>query len=1122
MMAELKTDFNVAPFYDDYDEDKQYYRMLFRPATAVQARELTQLQTMMQKQISRFGSSIYKDGSKVEGCNFTEYPKMPQIKFKDKSATTLDFSLVIKNNTDVANVQSHLTNSYLLVSNTTGLRAAIFDAYVGAESVVNQGSADTNRAYVIYLNSGNNAGQQVSTFNTSSEQVDVYNPNQDKIGPLVASNREGILYTLSSNSTVNALGVGYGLHMGEGIIYQKGFFLKTLADNFVIKEHSSSVAGLRVGFDTAEYIVKPAEDDSLYDNSIGSSNQNAPGAYRLKLVPSLVVYDSANTEVDIPKDFLPIIDYDKGFGVPVSSTVDPQYSLIGDQIALRTKEESGDYIVRPFQVSVENSANSQTFYYNVSPGTAYVDGYRVNYDIAQKTEVQRAIYSESVNNNIVTANFGHYLKIREVIGTFDIGSVPDVGLYSANQFAISQNGGGLTAAVGTSSLVGNANVRAIMFNSGTKGTASAEYLLYISNIRMKADKNFEKDAKSIHIASGTYGKVYADIYQEGGRSAVFEGASKQLIFDTGLKGIKNLLSNTNINSTSYIYRTTSAAATLTRTSSIQADASITISEDRYNYGVGSINDVPSEDINVMFNADAISNLYSVSTGFTTPTVGRGTFGANSSIITCTAATGAAGSFINNYGDTNGQNPKVGEMVRLNLTGSQSYGYHHVVSTVQGGTPGTVMQVSPAITLATQKAVTGVQITSTAGAFQCTSTALTTAMRIRITGTYGGTGSITGYSSGNIYKISATNGTTTFTLADSNGGAIVTAVGTPTGLTYEVVATDGTIELFKFHPKGSHVNFNGSGNVIQFSAGGDGFVRSMDIQLAIDLRDPATAGGGSGTNGSLIAQTPIIKSGANPIEKVVSKDTYVAINCASHPATTQGPWSLGLPDVYKISSVYVGAAFANTNPDRKDWFVLDNGQTDAYYGLSQLKILPRYQPEITSASRLLVRLNHFTPNADSSKTMFFSKDSYPINDDNPTGAGVIATAEIPLYRSADDTFYDLRNYIDFRPVMANTANSSAQTLSTLTNVTINPANNQSVYYTSAAAKVALEPDSSFTFNAQYYLPRSDALLITREKQLIVKSGAPSNNPKPPILNNSGLKIADIYVPPYPSLTFQEAE
>ena len=155
-------------------------------------------------------------------------------------------------------------------------------------------------------------------------------------------------------------------------------------------------------------------------------------------------------------------------------------------------------------------------------------------------------------------------------------------------------------------------------------------------------------------------------------------------------------------------------------------------------------------------------------------------------------------------------------------------------------------------------------------------------------------------------------------------------------------------------------------------------------------------------------------------------------------------------------------------------------------------------------------------------MFFSKDSYSIDDANTANPIAIATAEIPVYKSVDDIFYDLRNYIDFRPVMANTANSSDQTLSTLTNVTINPANNQSVYYSTENAKFALEPDSSFVFNAQYYLPRSDAILITREQQVIIKSGAPSNNPKPPILNNSGLKIADVYVPPYPSLTFQEAE
>ena len=61
----LSTNFNVTPYYDDYDEDKNYYRILFRPGYAVQAREVTQLQTILQKQIERYGKHMFKDGSKV-------------------------------------------------------------------------------------------------------------------------------------------------------------------------------------------------------------------------------------------------------------------------------------------------------------------------------------------------------------------------------------------------------------------------------------------------------------------------------------------------------------------------------------------------------------------------------------------------------------------------------------------------------------------------------------------------------------------------------------------------------------------------------------------------------------------------------------------------------------------------------------------------------------------------------------------------------------------------------------------------------------------------------------------------------------------------------------------------
>ena len=61
----ISTDFNVAPYYDDYDESKQFYRLLYRPGYAVQARELTQMQTILQRQIERFGRHVFEEGTIV-------------------------------------------------------------------------------------------------------------------------------------------------------------------------------------------------------------------------------------------------------------------------------------------------------------------------------------------------------------------------------------------------------------------------------------------------------------------------------------------------------------------------------------------------------------------------------------------------------------------------------------------------------------------------------------------------------------------------------------------------------------------------------------------------------------------------------------------------------------------------------------------------------------------------------------------------------------------------------------------------------------------------------------------------------------------------------------------------
>ena len=93
-------------------------------------------------------------------------------------------------------------------------------------------------------------------------------------------------------------------------------------------------------------------------------------------------------------------------------------------------------------------------------------------------------------------------------------------------------------------------------------------------------------------------------------------------------------------------------------------------------------------------------------------------------------------------------------------------------------------LSAAPTLAT------VAITGIAGQFSCAAASkpLVVGQKVTISGTYGGGGSITGYTDPKTYYIIVTNGSTTFTLSAAVGGvAITTTAGTPSGLTYTLTA-----------------------------------------------------------------------------------------------------------------------------------------------------------------------------------------------------------------------------------------------------------------------------------------------------------------------------------------------
>jgi hypothetical protein len=61
----MAVNLTTNPYYDDFDSTKNFYRILFKPGTPVQARELTQIQSILQDQIKKFANHIFVDGSRI-------------------------------------------------------------------------------------------------------------------------------------------------------------------------------------------------------------------------------------------------------------------------------------------------------------------------------------------------------------------------------------------------------------------------------------------------------------------------------------------------------------------------------------------------------------------------------------------------------------------------------------------------------------------------------------------------------------------------------------------------------------------------------------------------------------------------------------------------------------------------------------------------------------------------------------------------------------------------------------------------------------------------------------------------------------------------------------------------
>lgn len=944
----LTTDLSVAPYYDDYDKTKQFYRILYRPGNyAVQARELTQMQTMIQAQISRFGQHIFTDGSIVLPGSFDLQLKVDYVKVKDTD-----------NGSNEVNIDDWL--GVTVTGQTTGISATIVAVEDGTETETNK-----KTIYVTYLSSASDGTTKV--FADSEVLLD---------------SEGNSLVAISSSAT----GFGSRFSISEGVVFAKEHFIWFPSQSITLERYSS-VPNNKVGFIVTESLVRYNTDESLLDPAVGASNYTAPGADRLKLSPTLEKYNiGANTSAD----FIKLFDIEDG--VIQSKNERTQYSIIMDELAKRTYDESGDYYVNGMDVRLRehydngvnfgysNTGNSQLLAVGIEPGVAYVKGYEVNNLVTKWLTTDKGLDYSNVNSQIISSTHGSFVAINEVVGAWTLDEGLEIGLYDTAQNRLSESKWSTTAQSGDQ--IGTAKIKSIEYASGTPGTPAAVYNLYLMDIRMTGSNTFS-NVKSVYYNNASIADIGADVVLSVSNTATLqETSSNPLLYYVGTKGVRTIRDATSNPDTTFIFKRTEDV-------SIASDGtfsvSIIIGSETTPYGTSTLSDAQKAELMLTINENK-----SVS-------VGAGTVSA-----------------------TNGSTTLVGS-----------------------GTTFTNLNVGDKI-----------EFSGVGGTYYVATIANTTHL------------------------------TTTSALPDITANTVTRAFKT-----------------------GDIIDLTGKG-----TSGSDIAVTSTSSSLSFDLKTTF----GSSVSGTLTYK--VARSSAREIAKTLRNSRYVIINTATHDNGSTGPYSLGFSDIYQIRQVRrkTGSTFstATEGTDVTAYFTTNNGQKDAFYDHGYIK--PKSGFAIGGTDYLLVELDYFEPDF-TQGVGYFSIDSYPI-DDGTTSNTTIHTENVPIYKSVStDISYNLRNYLDFRPVK----DATAADATTVGSASTNPTSVADFVYETNGLRIPAHAEQ-VTFDYSYYLARRDIVVVNNQGKYTVIKGVPGTTPRTPYGYENTMTLASLYIPPYPSLSPKYAQ
>ncbi len=1084
------TDFNLSPYYDDFTESKKFHRVLFRPAFAVQARELTQAQTQLQNQIEKVSDHLFEKGAMV----------IPGEIGYDLNYYSIKLTSIASSNT-----LAQFTTDTVLTGGSSGVRAVV----VNTDPL---SGSDPDTLYVKYLDSGTD---NTRTSFTDGETITGINSD-----------------TVSLSAVVATTHTGAAAQVQEGTYYINGYHVQVSNQTIVLDKYTNTPS-YRVGLVVSESFVTPNDDLSLNDNATGSSNVNAPGAHRFKIDLTLTKKTIATTE---DANFIELLRLSEG--VLQNKVRNTDYSVLEDTFARRTFDESGDYSVRPFDIDIREhliSGTNRGIYTSgtgglssklavgLSPGKAYVKGYEIETLATQYVDVEKARDFETEQNFNTRFNVGNFINVTNTYGTPDIGFVSGeveaykrVNLYHTATVSRGTENTGTGSSINT---IGRAKSKGYEYTSGT----AASNLFASSSSNGAVYKHFLFDINMFTHLNILTNQAFTD-------GEVITGGT------SGATATYESISNEETKTIASMTSASPGVATVTAGHNFLEGQQVTFA------GVYSVDSVvQSSNVYTVRNPDATTfELYAAdgitaitTTAFTSATAQHGV-----AIVSSVSGTFVPGETI-----TGGTSSNTA-VIQADAVGFKGVTTYDLPQTKQLGMAG-----SPTYTAdASLDNTSGVNVTLSGSIDIASGTAAVTGINTKFNSelVIGDSISFTNDSGNTETKlieaiISDTSLTISSTAAAASTKTIITrkrsTIQSPEKnislfqLPYETIRTLKTTANSGI----TDTNFSVRRHFIMtLSSNGDETITAGTNETFAALTEKdfsasimTTGAGGSGAAGDVFSLSgnnhesdPIFNLGGSPTGKTLRLD--FGVNYAGHKvkvlatinrsiansksktlntgttlqvatqalATAIGGVKLGKADVTSINAVYMAADFSTnaTSSDTNitDRFDLDTGQRDNYYDIGRLVLKPG---ALAPTGRILVDFNFFSHGSGD----YFDVDSY---------AGIVDYEDIPSYTSVTSgKIYELRDSLDFRPRVddASTINSGGQ--------------DRSYDGTGASTVDVVKFDTDITSDFEFYLQRVDKIFLDKEGKFKVLKGASALTPENPGVLDNAMHLYTLFIPAY---------